>query len=208
MMDRYDSDQDTRRSHPTERLQRRPDIPAYEPPRELPLEKPEPDPSSSGLYVPWWGFALVILAVAILTCGLWGYVLFGRSGAAPVGVTPTPVIIVITPTPTIGLQPLVETPQAISTLSPTPEPPPATPQAVIALGGMVVVSGTEGSGVAIRQGPGTSYQLMTIGGEGEVFLVQDGPRENDGYTWWLIVDPQNADRAGWAVGDFLQVAEQ
>ncbi len=206
MIERPDSDQSTRRSRPVPRPSRQPD---YAPPEPAP-QKPPPDPGASSLYVPWWGFALVILVVAGLTCGLWGYVLFGRPAAtAPIGSSPTPVILVITPTPTIGAEPLVNTPQIVPTSPPpTDEPAPAEPEIVITLGGMVAVSGTEGSGVAIRQGPGTSYQWMAIGNEGDVFLVQDGPRENDGYTWWFVVDPQNADRAGWAAGEFLQAVEQ
>jgi hypothetical protein len=137
-------------------------------------------------------------------------VLFLRpNAAAPIDSTPTPVILVITPTPTIGVEPLVDAPQEVPTPQPTvEEPAPEEPENVITLGGMVVVSGTEGSGVAIRQGPGTSYQWMAIGNEGDVFLVQDGPRENDGYTWWFIVDPQDANRSGWAAGEFLQATEQ
>jgi hypothetical protein len=206
MMERPDSDQSTRQGRPVRRPLRRPEGPPPEPtPRE-----PRPAPGESGLYVPWWGFALVILTVAGLTCGLWGYVLFGRpAAAAPVGSTPTPVIILVTPTPTIGAEPLVNTPQEVPTTAPIAEELP-TPESenVIVLGGSVVVAGTEGSGVAIRQGPGTSYQWMAIGNEGDVFLVQDGPRENDGYTWWFIVDPQDANRAGWAAGEFLQAVEQ
>lgn len=202
------SDSDTERNLPTRRLPRSPAHTSLQ--NEPHPEPPSHDPGGSGLYVPWWGFALVVLMVAALTCGLWGYVLFSRPDAtAPLNSTPTPVILVITPTPTIGVEPLVDTPQTIPTLTHTIEElPPAEPENMIALGGMVTVGGTEGSGVAIRQGPGTAYQWMAIGNEGDVFLVQDGPRENNGYTWWFIVDPQNADRAGWAAGEFLQAVEE
>src|SRR5689334_7115379 len=62
-----------------------------------------PEPESSGLYVPWWGFVLVILAVAGLTCGLWGVVLISRGdGATSVRPTHTMIFVMITPTVTLS----------------------------------------------------------------------------------------------------------
>jgi hypothetical protein len=43
-----------------------------------------------------------------------------------------------------------------------------------------------------------------LAGDGEVFVVQDGPVEIDGYTWWYLVKPDEAARSGWAVDNFLQ----
>src|SRR5574341_2397261 len=76
--------------------------------------EPPPEPESSGLYIPWWGFALVIVGVAAITCGLWGVVLLSRGDASTgVGPTPTPIFVVITATPTLG-------PAITNTPSPTP----------------------------------------------------------------------------------------
>ncbi|MBN1310953.1 MAG: hypothetical protein JXB30_05985 [Anaerolineae bacterium] len=171
-----------------------------------------PDPGSSSLYVPWWGFALVILIVAGLTCGLWGVVLLSRGSAAD-GPTPTPIFVVIVPTPTLG--PLSEgtvPPESLPT--PTPEEIAATePTAdtnlsvAIEIGSMIVIDGTGGDGLAVRQGPGLDYQYIFVANDGDQFEVQDGPREANDYTWWYIVDPQNPDRFGWAVVDFMQVVQ-
>lgn len=175
------------------------------------LDDDTPNPESSSLYVPWWGFALVILAVAGLTCGLWGVVLLNRGNAAD-GPTPTPIFVVITATPTLG--PSVEgTVPPVAGVSPTPEgitTPEMTPTTAglttaIAVGNTITIVGTGGDGLAVRQGPGTDYQHIFVANDGDQFEVQDGPREANGYTWWYIVDTQNPDRFGWAVADFMQV---
>jgi hypothetical protein len=77
----------------------------------------------------------------------------------------------------------------------------------IQIGSTVMVTGTEGAGLLIRRGPGQSFEADYLGEEGELFVVEDGPREGDGFTWWYISDPLNSDRAGWASQDFLQVVE-
>jgi hypothetical protein len=178
----------------------------------LPPEPP-PDPEESGLYVPWWGFALVILAVAAITCGMWWLVLSNRGAVANgEGPTPTPIFVVITSTPTLGpaeggpTQPPpspTATPLAGST--PTDTPTPDVTRVPIQIGDRVMVSGTEGFGLKIRQGPGLSYDMVFLGLDDETFTVGDGPRQSDGYTWWYIVDPSDANRFGWAVEDYLVV---
>jgi hypothetical protein len=91
---------------------------------------------------------------------------------------------------------------------PTPEgeaPPAETaPDTEIVVGGEVTILGTEGDGLAMRQGPGLSYAYFFIGKDGEVFVVEDGPRENDGFIWWYIADPEIPDKGGWAVQDYME----
>lgn len=178
-----------------------------------------PDPGSSGLYVPWWGFALVILAVAGITCGLWGLVLMNRGESTTgLGPTPTPIFVVITATPTLGPaseeagtspegtgegEPmLTPTETAPPEPSPTPEEEERQPPQV---GSTVIVTGTEGDGLNIRQGPGVNFTLVCLAQDGDQFLVEDGPREGDGYTWWSLSSPENPDCFGWAVEPFLEV---
>lgn len=187
---------------------------AYTPPQAP--EAPA-DPGASGLYVPWWGFALVILVVAAITCGLWGLVLSNRDGTAiGIGPTPTPIFVVITSTPTLGAAPEQATAPPDTEDGPTHPPPsvgvpelsPSPPLSVaIQTGSTVMVTGTEGDGVAIRQGPGLDYTYFFVGNDGDVFLVEDGPREGDGYTWWYLKDPADPNRFGWAVDIYLQVVQ-
>ncbi len=161
--------------------------------------------------MPWWGVAILALVVGAATCGLWAFVLSSRAGETGTGLlggglTPTFLVITNTATPD---QPgeLVATQAPIivtATLRPT-EPSEAPLPSQIVLGDQITISGTDGAGVAIRQGPGVSYAFFPefVGRDGEPFLVEDGPRQNDGYTWWLISDPNNPDRFGWAVEDFM-----
>jgi hypothetical protein len=46
-----------------------------------------------------------------------------------------------------------------------------------------------------------------LGLEGEVFLVQEGPEEVDGYSWWYLVGPFDETRRGWAVANFMAVVQ-
>jgi hypothetical protein len=175
---------------------------------------PPPEPPSSGLTVPWWGFALVILAVAGLTCGLWGLVLMTRgTSLVDVGPSPAPSFYIITATPTLGPDPNDPTNAPLATdpvVPPTisfessPTPPGGAP---ITIGSRVLVTGTEGQGVTVRQGPSISYTYIFIGQDGDVFIVQDGPREADGYVWWEISDPNDPNRSGWLVEDYIIVIE-
>jgi hypothetical protein len=169
--------------------------------------------------VPWWGFALVILAVAAITCALWGFVLMNRGEpASGVGPTPTPIFVVITATPTLGsapgetpTPPGAGTPSGDTPVPPTVEltdlTPSATPSVPVTIGSTVVIAGTEGDGLAIRQGPGLSYSYFFVGNDGDVFTVEDGPRDADGHTWWYLTDPSDANRAGWAAESYLVVLQ-
>lgn len=147
--------------------------------------------------VPVWVWALMLatLTLALASFALWAlYLLRSR---APGKAYPTPVIWTATPTPT---------PPPSPTPTPAPEPTP-TASPGIAIGRYVRVSGTEGAGVSLRQEPDTGSPRLAIGLEGEVFIVVGGPRVAGGYTWWLIRDPTNEARQGWAVANYLQPVE-
>ncbi len=139
--------------------------------------------------------------------------MINRSGAGLAGPTKTAIIVVITATPTLGPTPggevtptppgdgsggTVPTPPGVATPTPTQE------RGEIQLGSTVEITGTEGEGLIIRQGPGRNYAFFFVGYDGEIFIVEDGPREGDGYIWWYITDPLDPNRSGWAVQDFLQ----
>jgi hypothetical protein len=84
---------------------------------------------------------------------------------------------------------------------PTPTLVPAVP-AEIAIGIYVKVSGTEGTDLSVRAGPGTNYARLKIVAEGSVLKVLDGPSEADGYVWWQLQDISDG-VVGWAVADYL-----
>jgi hypothetical protein len=159
----------------------------------------------------------VILVVAGITCGLWGVVLITRGeGSTNIGPTPTPIFVVITPSATLeSAPPATQSPGGGNPFPPTMTPitlnpttiPTSGPAIPIILGATIIVSGTGGDGLSVRQGPGVDYPYLFVAEDGERFLVQDGPREASGYTWWYIVDPNDPNRFGWAVDIFMLVSQ-
>jgi hypothetical protein len=75
----------------------------------------------------------------------------------------------------------------------------------IGINAYVQISGTGTDGLRIRSAPGLNSDTVFRGDELETFVVKDGPKQADGYTWWYIVAPYDSTRAGWAAADFLAV---
>ncbi len=75
----------------------------------------------------------------------------------------------------------------------------------IGIGLFVQIAGTEGDGLRLRSGPSTGDDPRFLGYESEVFLVKDGPRFSDDFTWWFLEAPYDPSRSGWAVAKFLAV---
>ncbi|MFW5713866.1 MAG: hypothetical protein ACOCYU_04270 [Brevefilum sp.] len=115
----------------------------------------------------------------------------------------TPVITMI-PAPSL-------TPKLIQP-STTPAPTATTvfflPEGVIGVGAYVQVSGTEGAGLRMRAEPGLDGAVNFTALDAEVFLVIDGPAEEDGYQWWHLEAPYDENRNGWSAGDFLTPIEE
>lgn len=196
-------------------------IPYLPPEDEFEPEPPQRPRRSRGrrgrgggaLLIPWWGFVVVILGVAAITCGMWWLVLANHGDSADTALpSPTPIFVVITSSPTLGAPgaadagtAIAETPTVTEEVLPTETPtlePVANP---IEIGSQIVIDGTEGAGLAVRQGPGVDFPFFFVADDGDQFLVQDGPASADGYQWWYIVDPANEDRVGWAVADYMLV---
>jgi len=101
---------------------------------------------------------------------------------------------------------VIPAPTGTSSAPPTPTTDPfasPTSPAGIAIGNYVQINGTEGQGLRVRSEPGLDGEFQFLAYDSEVFLVQDGPRDVDGYTWWHLVAPYDETRVGWAVADFL-----
>lgn len=97
-------------------------------------------------------------------------------------------------------------PPSTSTLSPTTVPTPemtSTPVGQIGVGSYVQITGTQGAGLRIRKDAGQNGDTVFVAEEEEVFLVKDGPKQADGYTWWYLVAKYDSTRVGWAAADFL-----
>lgn len=106
-------------------------------------------------------------------------------------------LVTIIPGPTSTLVPT----RAVFT--PTPTHPPSIEGIYVT--GYVQITGTEGAGLRLRAGPGTTNPSRLLGMEDEVFQVKDGPQTADDFTWWYIESPYDPDRSGWAASKFLKV---
>jgi len=131
------------------------------------------------------GFLLLITAISI---GL-----TAAHQASEVGFAPADVTMIPASTSTSSAPP---TP----TIDPFASP---TSPAGIAMGNYVQITGTEGQGLRIRKAPGLDGEFEFLAYDSEVFVVQDGPRDVDGYVWWYLVAPYDDSRVGWAAADFL-----
>lgn len=102
------------------------------------------------------------------------------------------------------------TPVFFSTLAVTPSA--TTGTSGLTIGGIgqgmfVQITGTGGTGLRLRKDPGTNAEILFLGYESEVFKVMDGPKELDGYIWWYLTAPYDANRSGWAASNYLSVIE-
>ncbi|MDL1911201.1 hypothetical protein FBQ81_11045 [Chloroflexi bacterium CFX6] len=113
--------------------------------------------------------------------------------SSDVGFVPAQLTVIFAPTATPNVTPTA----TIDPFAPSPTP------TGIAVGSYAQITGTNGEGLRIRAAPGLSGEPVFLGLDSEVFLVQDGPREADGYVWWYLVAPYDDARAGWAAADFL-----
>ena len=66
----------------------------------------------------------------------------------------------------------------------------------IGVGGCTVVTGT-GTGLNVRDGPGTNYNLVGSLPDGTVIKIIGGPANGSGYTWW------QHDHGGWSASNWL-----
>jgi len=131
------------------------------------------------------GFLTLVTAIAI---GL-----TSSRRISQIGFVPADVTVIAAPTVTSSAPP-----------TPTTDPfAPPTTQAGIAVGSYVQITGTEGQGLRIRAEPGLDGEFQFLAYDSEVFTIQDGPREVDGYVWWRLVAPYDETRVGWAAADFL-----
>lgn len=113
--------------------------------------------------------------------------------SSDVGFAPAQLTMIIAPTATSDIPP---------TATLDPFAPTAMPTG-ISTGNYAQITGTNGEGLRIRSDPGLTGEPVFLGFDTEVFLVDDGPRESDGYVWWHLVAPYDETRAGWAAAEFL-----
>ena len=152
--------------------------------------------------VPLRWILIVVVLLAFAAAGVWSYIVVARPAAIQQP-TVTPVLLVITPertsTSVIDV-PISDTPAPLQT--PTFPPPPAG--SLIKTGSYVQVVNT-GGGLRLRYEPNLESEVNYLALDYEVFVVQKGPREADGMTWWFIVAQADDRRNGWGASNYLQV---
>lgn len=155
------------------------------------------------LFSPW-----VILGSILIAGALLGATLLLAWVARPPSTgsaQATPIMIVI---PAPSATPLAVGGGPTDTPAITPQIPPAPPAGTLAKGAYVQISGTGGDGVRVRAESGLQSNTLFIALESEVFQIDDGPVQADGYTWWHLVAPFDATHKGWAVSNYLSVVQK
>ncbi|HVM72072.1 MAG TPA: hypothetical protein VMT91_09945 [Anaerolineales bacterium] len=142
--------------------------------------------------------AMVVIALVLL-CGSLAYILVKRpmANSSP-GMAAATSALTIIPAQTSTPLPLPPTL--------TPIPPTAAPSATPGPGqiaiGIYVQPSTGGVGLRVHTDPSLSADFFSAF-DSEVFKVTKGPEQADGYTWWYLTASYDANRAGWAVQDYL-----
>jgi hypothetical protein len=141
-----------------------------------------------------FGGGLLLFLILILN--------WSRPPKTPVGVVTAALTVI--PVPTITNTPVIIT----NTLESDLDYPEAPPIGDFRVGTFVKISGTGGAGLRLRFNPGLEAEPQFLGIDDEIFKIEDGPEESDGYTWWYLVAPFDPSRSGWAVSNYLEVVQE
>ncbi len=74
----------------------------------------------------------------------------------------------------------------------------------LSIGTYVEVYDTGDTGLSVRPQPGTGGYLNFVAPEGERFTIVDGPDSKNDYIWWKLESPNDPERSGWAVSEYLK----
>lgn len=146
-------------------------------------------------------FLAMLIIASVLLCSTLAIILIWRPTALRPSLTPASAALVVIPATT-------STPFALTpTQTPFPPTPVFTPTPApgqIAIG-VYVQPSTGGIGLRVHIAPSLTADLAFQGAafDSEVFLVTDGPKQADGYTWWYLTASYDATRAGWVVQNYL-----
>jgi hypothetical protein len=177
----------------------------------------------SGLYLPVWSLALMMLIVLGISFSVVVVVVMLGAQNAPASDAPVFVIVTAPPTafqssntqPTSVLatatippefdQGLQGTTQSFSLDGPTLAPIIFTPTPIsITVGSMVRVNALE-SGLNVRAEAGVNSERLFVAPDQSLWLVVDGPTQADSLTWWKIQNPDDPTEEGWGAGTYLEV---
>jgi len=176
-------------------------------PWEDPEKKPQPHARRRRFTLPPWALLAVLIAIAIILCV--SLVLAIRAIRNREG-TPTPTAEATSAEaiPTATVRPEQETvePPTPTVVLPIETPGEAELPTEIGLGVTVVVKGTGGAGLNLREQPTTYGKIVASSKEGSELTVIDGPRDADGYTWWKL--RTSGGEEGWGAANWLALKGQ
>ena len=173
-------------------------------PWDDPDKKPKPQAKRRRVALPPWALMAILVAIVILLCvGLALIVRALRDGGDEETGTPTPTAeVALTPTATVSLvRPTLAIPATSTVVLPVGTPVGTAIPAAIAPGVMVVVTGTGGAGLNLREQPTTYAKRVGSAREGTVLIVLEGPRDSDGHMWWRLRTPDSIE--GWGAAEYL-----
>jgi hypothetical protein len=121
-----------------------------------------------------------------------------ESNPRPAGTALLQVISAPSQTPILPTETVTSTPTEAAG---TPIPPEI---GSMTIGSFVQIYGTGTDGLRLRSEPGLQGTIRFVAIEAEVFEITEGPQDVDGFTWWLLVAPYDANVRGWAVSNYLR----
>lgn len=182
------------------------------------------------LWLPWWSIAAMMIIVVFVVMGM--VVLFALLGGRRVPIEPTAIVMIVTdpaesafgvrPTvaPAQNVPPTAIAPATVVLQTANPQPNAAligptlpavafTPTPLpIRVGGRIEVEGVNDNQLNVRSTSSvTNSQVLFRAAEDEQFTIIAGPVQADGFIWWQIRDPDDPNRIGWAVSNYLNPIE-
>lgn len=145
------------------------------------------------------------LIIAIILLCITSFLIWFMRPEKPMSIGQSTAVLNVIPVPTATQA--VITPTTLTEPTPDSSALPSPPPGEISVGAFVQVSGTGGDGLRLRAEPSLDGEVRFLGLESEVFRVEDGPEEVDGYTWWYMVAPYDDSVNGWGVSNFLAVVQ-
>jgi hypothetical protein len=172
-------------------------------PWEDPERKPRPQARRRRVTLPPWALLAIFIAIVILLCIGLVLIINAIRGGDDEPPTPVPTFTSeASPSATVSLLTPTSAITPTSTVVLTVGTPPATtPPTEIRPGALVVVTGTGGAGLRLRELATTDAKLVVMAREGTVLTVLEGPTDADGYTWWKVRTPDGEE--GWGAATWL-----
>ena len=170
---------------------------------EDPERKPRPQARRRRVTLPPWALLAIFVGIVILLCIGLVLIIKAISNGDEDLPTPSPTFTSeLAPSATMSLLTPTSAITPTSTVVLTVGTPPATtPPTEIRPGVLVMVTGTQGAGLRLREQATTSAAVVTTVKEGTVLTVLDGPEQADDYQWWKVRTPSGEE--GWGADNWL-----